>query len=223
LKEDNIIKKVLIICILFTILGIVGILFINPVKVDSKQTAATFEFEGVKVTVADSNFWMNNPFGPHTYSTRPDLGIFIDDEIYNLYLAGDLNAMFTLTHELAHITLRHNVSLDAVIQGDPVLSAQYMENEIAADVWAINHLGLSFNEYEPIRQWLDHEYFKNFLTRNDIAAYEQYMAKDPKGTLDTYGTLQEYLDDCTVKWKELEHNMSVSEKKQKDGVARLLK
>jgi hypothetical protein len=166
---------------------------------------------------------MNNPIGPLTYATKPDLGIFIDDEIYNLYLAGDLNALFILTHELAHITLRHKVGRNPHTLEPSVLPAQYMENEIAADVWAIRYLGISFTQYESIRQWMGHVYFKDFITRNDIAAYEKYMVEDPKGTLDTYGTLQEYLDDCTVKWKELEHNMSVSEKRQMDGVARLLK
>ncbi|GHT83715.1 hypothetical protein FACS1894137_05600 [Spirochaetia bacterium] len=179
-------------------------------KTVSEHTVATFELEGFKVTVTDISFWMIEPKGAFCYPTRPDIGILIDEYLYELYLAGDVNALFVLNHELGHMTLHYGIERGSEVfsQGDPILIAQYNKNQIDADVWAVRRMGLSFEEYEAIRKWMAHVYNKDLRTKVSIATYEKYRAENPKRTLKTYGTLQQYLDDQNVKWKEFEDRFS---------------
>ncbi|GHV79878.1 hypothetical protein AGMMS49944_16690 [Spirochaetia bacterium] len=129
-------------------------------KTVSEHTVATFELEGFKVTVTDISFWMIEPKGAFCYPTRPDIGILIDEYLYELYLAGDVNALFVLNHELGHMTLHYGIERGSEVfsQGDPILIAQYNKNQIDADVWAVRRMGLSFEEYESIRKWMAHVY-----------------------------------------------------------------
>jgi hypothetical protein len=192
-------------------------------KTVSEHTITSFEFEGVKVTVTDITFWMIDPIGPFVYPTMPDLGIFIDELMYELYLTGDVKALFVLNHELGHIMLHHDVGRDVLKKGDPILTAQYNKNEIAADVWAVRRLGLSLAEYESARKWLQHIHNRDLNTRVSIATYEKLMAKDPKGPLNTYGTLEKYLDDCYIKWKKHEDEISGIEAEQIAEVAKQIR
>jgi hypothetical protein len=157
----------------FILIAVLFIIGSRPINADtfspdafrqetSQHTIATFKFEGVQVTVLDLTYWKKYPIGPFNIL---NFGIYIDEELYRLYLAGDIKAKFVITHELAHITLRHNVPMAAATQGDSVQANQYNQNEIAADVWAANHLNLSFPEYEAYRKWIDRGYFKDFLNR----------------------------------------------------------
>jgi hypothetical protein len=175
-------------------------------KTVSEHTVTTFELEGFKVTVTDINFWMieTKYKWAMCYPTRPDLGIFIDEALYELYVAGDVNALFVLNHELGHMTLHKDIAWDVITKDDPILK----KYEIDADVWAVRRIGLSFEEYEAVREVIDNVYYKDFRTRLSIATYEKYMAENPNKTLKTYGTLQKYLDDQNVKWKEDDDSIS---------------
>ncbi|GHV26486.1 hypothetical protein AGMMS4952_06660 [Spirochaetia bacterium] len=179
-------------------------------KTVSEHTVTSFELEGFKVTVTDINFWMIDPKGAFCYPTRPDFGIFIDEALYELYLAGDVNALFSLNHELGHMTLHKDTVWEVITKNDPILR----KYEIDADVWAVRRMGLSFEEYESSRKWMNHVNNKDLRTKVSIATYEKYRAENPKRTLKTYGTLQQYLDDQNVKFKEYEDKFSGWEAEQ---------
>jgi hypothetical protein len=144
-------------------------------KMTSEHTVATFQFEGTKVTVTDLEFWKTYLIGPFSLMSY---GIYIDEELYRLYLAGDIKAKFILTHELGHLTFHHNLPMNSV---DPAIVAQYTKNEVAVDVWAANRLKLGFPEYEVIRKWIDREYFKDFINRVGATAnWDIILAEEKK-------------------------------------------